>query len=224
MPAAAMAPNGDITVAWTNWQLNRIEVATRHAGTWSAPATIATAARSATCTSATARTARRALVWTDGSTVFASLRPAGGSAWSAPVTVSDPVVVIRADRIPLPLLQDPRVAVGSDGRVVVTWGAYDGQADNLGRFYRIRASALPAGSSSWTAPEWVSLPSEVVYEPQLQPASDGSLMEMWVANNATNPTRLRWSRLDASRLEHARRSRHAATRASPAWRSVPAAA
>jgi hypothetical protein len=41
-PTAAMAPNGDITVAWTSWQQDRIEVATRHAGTWSAPATVTT--------------------------------------------------------------------------------------------------------------------------------------------------------------------------------------
>jgi hypothetical protein len=196
-PAAAMAPNGDITVAWTSWQLNRIEVTTRHAGAWSAPTTITTGSQIGDAHIGYGADGSGALVWTDGSTVFASLRPAG-SAWSAPVTVSDPVVVDPADSTPLPLLQDPRVAVGTDGRVVVTWGAYDGQANNLGKFYRIRASALPAGGSSWTAPEWVSLPSEVVYEPQLQPAGDGSLMEVWVANDATNSDRLRWSRLDGS--------------------------
>jgi hypothetical protein len=112
------------------------------------------------------------------------------------VTVSDPVVVAPGDSAPLPLLKDPRVAVGSDGRVVVTWGAYDGQADNLGTFYRVRASALPAGSQSWTTPEWVSLPNEVVNGPQLQPAGDGSLLEMWLANDGSTPARLRRSRLD----------------------------
>lgn len=196
--AAEMAPNGDITVAWANEPLNRIEFATRHAGVWSAPATIAVGSQLGDVHLGYGADGSGALVWTDGSTVFASLHPAGGSAWSAPVTVSDPVVVNSGDPIPLPLLQDPRVAVGNDGRVVVTWGAYNGQADNLGRFYRVRASALPAGSSSWTAPEWVSLPSEVVYTPQLQPAGDGSLMEMWVAIDATQSARLRWSRLDGS--------------------------
>jgi len=197
-PTAAMAPSGDITVAWPNEPQNRIEVSTLHAGVWwSAPTTVATGSQIGDVHLGYGADGSAALVWTDGSTVFASLRPAGGPAWSAPITVSDPVVVPPGDSTPLPLLQDPRVAVGSDGRVAVTWGAYDGEANNLGRFYRVRASTLPAGSSSWTAPEWVSLPSEVVLEPQLQAASDGSLWEMWLANDGSASGRLRWSRLDA---------------------------
>jgi hypothetical protein len=82
--------------------------------------------------------------------------------------------------------------------VVVSWGAYDGEAANLGRFYRVRASTLPAGGQSWTSPEWVSLPTEVVNDPQLQAASDGSLLETWLANDGTASGRLRWSRLDAT--------------------------
>jgi hypothetical protein len=197
-PTAAMAPSGDITVAWTNASQDRIEVTTQHAGIWwSAPTTVATGSQIGDVHISYGPDNSAALVWTDGSAVFASLRPAAYSPWSAPITVSDPVVVPPGDSTPLPLLQDPRVAVGSDGRVVVTWGAYDGDGGNLGRFYRVRASTLPAGSSRWTTPEWVSLPNEVVLSPQLQAAGDGSLLETWLANDGTASGRLRWSRLDA---------------------------
>lgn len=199
-PDGAAAPNGDITLAWPTF--GNIKVTTRHAGRWSPPVTVATGPLLTDVHVAYGTNGTAALDWNDGTSVFTSALAAGASAWTPPVTVSDPVVLDPTVQALNPLLRNARVAVASTGDITVSWEAEIGPVPGFEPGYRLRSTSLLANTASWSAPTWVSPPDgwlRFSLSSQIRALDDGDVVALWLEQQATGRNRLLASILSGNR-------------------------
>lgn len=131
-------------------------------------------------------------VWADDRSAnndiyFAKLLP-GGSAWSANVKVSDDPGTARQER--------PSVAVDSAGNVLVVWDDYRAGNYSTG-LAEVRASGLPAGSSTWSASVVVADATSKPAKTDLAIRPDGRAFGVW-ADAASGQYEIRSAERDPS--------------------------
>lgn len=148
---------------------------------WSAPAPVAPGRPGSQAAPAIAvRRDGLVAVWVettpDGDILTWAARPTGAAAWGAPQPVARGVV---ADRTTLPAL-----AALPDGTVVAVWAVAVG-ANQTGR---LLASTLPAGGTSWSAPESLPVEPGVAFGqgnvPRLAAGADGAVYAVWTGPSA----------------------------------------
>lgn len=113
-------------------------------------------------------------VWADdrsgNNDIYFAKLPAGGSAWTANVKVSDDPGTARQER--------PSVAVDASGNVLVIWDDYRAGNYSTG-LAEVRASRLPAGSSTWSASVVVADATSKPAKTDVSFRADGRALAVW---------------------------------------------
>lgn len=182
-PAAsqvAVGPDGTTTVVWTGFQdaAATVYARTRPPGGSFGPAVALSAADEYAVTPeiATGADGTTAVTWTSEGSVFTArvaIRKGPSAAFGAPVTVSDASGPRDA--------QLPRVAVTTDGTVIVAWYGYDGTASNWG----IQAATGTSGGGFAAPVTLDTVPSGDFLSPPRVATGAGETLVVWTRYSGT---------------------------------------
>ena len=102
--------------------------------------------------------------------VQASVRPASGGAWQAPVQLSEAGRNASA----------PVVRIDPAGEAIVAWELFDGSHQI------VQASVRPEAGGAWTSPVTLSDPGDDSYSPQIGLDPSGEAIAVWELYNGSN--------------------------------------
>lgn len=191
--ASGGAANGDTLTAWTELRAGvRQLVVSRYTaanGSWSAPAVLQDAARTAEAPDVGVNAAGQGVaVWAEqqdgGSYVVKAVRFDPAAGWGTPVTLSKAGAASAQGGV-------PRVAIGRNGNIVAVWKqpANAGLATIDSAYYDAASARWTATTSLQTAPADVELPIPAI-------GATGNASVLWNIKYATGQT--------AVGVEHAR--------------------
>lgn len=183
-PTLAVAPSGQLVVAWTDHWASAsaiIEESTKAPGAaaWSAPMAVsATGADAAGPHLTFGANGTAAVAWQDDAGIEVAKRPAAAGLWTSPVLVSD-----VTKQSAYPVAETPRIAVAGNGDVVATWFAPNGDTEWL------RGATWSAATAEWSTPTWIS-DDDAVDQSFLVAGTDDSVTAAWGGSAADLAT---WS-------------------------------
>ena len=179
----AVGPDGATTVVWSRYdgRWNTVQQATRPAGssTFSAPVSLSDpGSDSLDPHVAVGPDGQTTVVWrhvdaAQNDTIQVATRPSGSTSFSAPLNVD-----YRANGNGG--FSSPHVAVGPTGQTILTW------LRGTGAVYIVSEASRAAGSSTFSAPEDLSNPTEDTEGGQTAFGPDGQATVTWYRNDGAS--------------------------------------